>query len=101
MVIERDWYELGQYNLDGNQCNLCGTVIPGVFEKGPHAPGHWGRKRVPIRISDTARQYTSIRTSTPSPRLNDPDQREYGKCDAAETPVPKSVKPHATPTLAT
>ena len=76
VVIERDWYELGRYNLDGNRCKLCGTVIPGVFEKGPHAPGHWGRKRVPIRIQDTAPQYTSISTSARSPRLYHPEVRQ-------------------------
>ena len=98
VVIERDWYELGEYNLDGDRCKFCGTVIPGVFEKGPHAPGHWGRKRVPIRIRDTARQYTSISTSALGAGLKDPDQREYGECDAAAT---KSVKRHATPAVAT
>lgn len=49
MVIERDWYALGQWRLtDRGACTVCGTPFPGVFE-GP--PGTWGRKRQPIRIA--------------------------------------------------
>ena len=44
-VIERDWYELGEYRLDKNRCQHCGTEIAGVFES---VPGNWGRKRQPI-----------------------------------------------------
>ena len=48
-LIEREWYELGEWTLDvGGGCLKCGTKLPGVF-KGK--PGHWGRKRVPVRIS--------------------------------------------------
>ncbi len=77
VVIERDWYELGAYNLDGNRCKFCGTVIPGVFEKGPHVPGNWGRKRQPIAIQETPREYVSISTSALNARLKDLDQSEY------------------------
>ncbi len=48
LLIERDWYELGQYNLRGNHCRFCERVIPGVFED---KPGNWGQKRVPVRVS--------------------------------------------------
>jgi pyruvate formate lyase activating enzyme len=48
-VIERDWYRLGDYDLDATgHCGHCGTVIPGRFE-GP--PGHWGRRRRPVVLS--------------------------------------------------
>ena len=47
LLIQRDWYELGEYRLNGNRCGYCATVIPGLFEG---QPGHWGRKRVPVRI---------------------------------------------------
>ncbi len=47
-MIERDWYELGAYRLNHDRCCYCGTQIPGVFEQ---VPGHWGRKRQPVRIS--------------------------------------------------
>jgi pyruvate formate lyase activating enzyme len=31
LLIERDWYTLGSYNMHGNQCAFCNSVIPGVF----------------------------------------------------------------------
>ena len=49
VLIERDWYELGKYHLDGNRCRHCRTIIPGVFEQ---TPGNWGRKRVPMHIHE-------------------------------------------------
>lgn len=48
-LIERDWYQLGEWNLDESGCcRNCGTAAPGVFEA---APGTWGRRRRPIAIS--------------------------------------------------
>ena len=48
-VIERDWYELGEYRLDEKgACLKCGAVVPGVFEA---RAGKWGRKRLPVRIA--------------------------------------------------
>ncbi len=48
LLIERDGYELGAWNLasDGS-CGGCGTRVPGVFEV---APGRWGSRRLPVRI---------------------------------------------------
>ncbi|ANG63256.1 AmmeMemoRadiSam system radical SAM enzyme [Marinobacterium aestuarii] len=47
-LIERDWYELGEWQLDARGCcSHCGTRIPGHFEA---APGDWGAKRMPVRI---------------------------------------------------
>ena len=49
-LIERDWYELGEWNLDGRGCcKECGTRCAGVFESGH---GDWGSKRQPIRLAD-------------------------------------------------
>jgi AmmeMemoRadiSam system radical SAM enzyme/AmmeMemoRadiSam system protein B/AmmeMemoRadiSam system protein A len=48
LLIERNWYELGVYRLDGNRCRSCQQPLAGVFEKGP---GNWGRKRLPVQIS--------------------------------------------------
>lgn len=45
LLIERNWYALGQYNLDGNKCRNCGCEISGKFED---QPGNWGRKRQPV-----------------------------------------------------
>ncbi len=47
LLIERDWYELGRWNLDGPRCKGCGEEIPGVFE---NEPGRWGARRLPVRI---------------------------------------------------
>ena len=48
LLIERDWYELGEYNLvHKNQCKFCGEVCAGCFDD---APGDWGAKRMPIKI---------------------------------------------------
>jgi pyruvate formate lyase activating enzyme len=50
VVIERDWYRLGRYRLDGQGCCTgCGTRIAGIFE-GP--PGDFGRRRIPVRLAE-------------------------------------------------
>ncbi len=46
-LIERDWYELGAYNITDNKCNVCHSFIPGHF---PDTKGEWGRKRLPITL---------------------------------------------------
>jgi len=49
LLIERDWYELGKWNLDAvGCCKSCGTKVAGVFEA---TPGHWGTKRLPVRMT--------------------------------------------------
>ncbi len=54
VVIERNWYHLGQWNLDPQgRCTFCGTPIPGRFDP---QPGHWGARRLPIRLQDHAVQ---------------------------------------------
>ncbi len=48
LLIERDWYELGKWNLDAKGCcKSCGTKVAGVFEA---MPGNWGAKRLPVRM---------------------------------------------------
>ncbi len=47
LVIARDWYQLGTYCLNNNQCGHCGYVIAGHFED---RPGDWGQRRQPIQI---------------------------------------------------
>ena len=49
-LIGRDWYDLSDWELDQDGCcNNCGTRCSGVFEGGP---GHWGAKRMPVRLSE-------------------------------------------------
>jgi pyruvate formate lyase activating enzyme len=52
LLIERDWYVLGQWNLTPEgRCTSCSTPLPGVFEP---RPGNWGARRQPVRLSDFA-----------------------------------------------
>ncbi|MCH7475806.1 MAG: AmmeMemoRadiSam system radical SAM enzyme [Gemmatimonadetes bacterium] len=49
VVIARDWYVLKGWDLsDDGRCLQCGTLCPGVFDG---APGTWGSKRMPVRLS--------------------------------------------------
>ncbi len=48
LLIERDWYRLGRWNLDAQGCcRSCGQWVAGVFEA---APGHWGPQRRAVRL---------------------------------------------------
>lgn len=48
-VVERDWYQLGEWQLDAHgKCLHCGTQLPGVFDG---AAGKWGAKRMPVRLA--------------------------------------------------
>ncbi len=48
LLIERDWYELGEFHIRDGKCEFCDTIIPGVFE---NVPGDWGSKRQPVRMA--------------------------------------------------
>jgi pyruvate formate lyase activating enzyme len=48
LLIERDWYELGAWDLVDGRCRVCGELCPGVFES---EPGNWGAQRLPVRIA--------------------------------------------------
>ncbi|BAN68679.1 AmmeMemoRadiSam system radical SAM enzyme [endosymbiont of unidentified scaly snail isolate Monju] len=49
LVIERDWYQLGDWHLDPEgRCAHCATPIAGVFEA---RPGDWGPRRQVVRMS--------------------------------------------------
>ncbi len=51
LVIERNWYELGAYHLNGNRCAHCGGTVAGRFGE---RPGTWGRRRQPVAIAQFA-----------------------------------------------
>jgi pyruvate formate lyase activating enzyme len=48
VLIERDWYELGAWNLDDGRCASCGTPCAGVFDE---RPGSWGSRRLPVQLA--------------------------------------------------
>jgi pyruvate formate lyase activating enzyme len=48
LLIERDWYQMGAWQLDETGCcGHCGEPVAGVFEA---SPGTWGAKRQPVRF---------------------------------------------------
>lgn len=47
LLIERDWYELGEWHVSRGACAGCGAAVAGVFES---TPGSWGRKRIPVKM---------------------------------------------------
>jgi pyruvate formate lyase activating enzyme len=48
LLIERDWYELGQWHLDARgRCEFCGARLAGHFDG---RPGQWGRRRRPLAL---------------------------------------------------
>ncbi|HLI11139.1 MAG TPA: AmmeMemoRadiSam system radical SAM enzyme [Alphaproteobacteria bacterium] len=49
LLIGRDWYELGAWNLTADgRCATCGEACAGVFEP---RPGGWGARRQPVRLA--------------------------------------------------
>ncbi len=50
VVIERDGYRLGRWNLDdAGHCLSCGSDCPGEFD--PAGPGTWGARRLPVHFA--------------------------------------------------
>jgi pyruvate formate lyase activating enzyme len=50
MIIERNGYELGVCRIASGCCIFCKTPIAGCFDA---EPGHWGSRRMPIRIEES------------------------------------------------
>ncbi len=69
VLIERNWYDLGAYRLRGDCCGQCGGKIAGRYQD---APGTWGRKRQPVRISQFA-------AAAAKPRITNKQQEHSGK----------------------
>jgi pyruvate formate lyase activating enzyme len=50
VLIGRDGYRLGRWNLDDvGRCLSCGTDCTGVFDDS--GPGSWGARRLPVRFA--------------------------------------------------
>lgn len=122
LLIQRNWYELGEYHLDHNACGHCGAKIAGLFEE---APGNWGRKRQPVQISQFSSQppITSIpvrrkeedsamttapktegaaaRLEAQRPKLSDEQQRliHLGACEVIASSILKRPLNIPDPTL--
>ena len=92
LLIERNWYQLGQWNLDGNVCRKCRTLIPGHFNM---SPGSWGNRRQPIRISEYAAEpqgpSMSNRSLLPQLELNNDDSPKVLHVPTAPTLINSPV----------
>ncbi len=78
LLIERNWYELGVYNLRDNRCGKCNHLIAGDF---PTSPGNWGRKRVPVPMARFAEMLPIISNPAGEPSMS------------STTPSPEPVSP--------
>jgi len=59
MVVERDWYVLGRYELTADgACQFCGTQLPGCFDG---RPGDWGRQRQVVVVDRSAAPVAFVR----------------------------------------
>jgi pyruvate formate lyase activating enzyme len=47
-VIERDWYQLGEWKLDHGCCRACGHALAGRFDA---QPGSFGRQRLRVHLA--------------------------------------------------
>jgi pyruvate formate lyase activating enzyme len=48
-LIVRDWHEILSYDLTAKaRCRHCDEDLPGHFDA---ADGHWGRRRIPVRLA--------------------------------------------------
>ncbi|MES9829042.1 MAG: AmmeMemoRadiSam system radical SAM enzyme [Candidatus Thiodiazotropha sp.] len=48
LLIQRDWYELGEWHLDDHGCCVhCGSRLAGLFDS---TPGVWGSRRQAVRM---------------------------------------------------
>jgi pyruvate formate lyase activating enzyme len=47
LLVERDWFRLGRWNLAGNRCAFCSWEVVGRFDE---KPGTWGARRMPVSL---------------------------------------------------
>ncbi len=83
LLIERDWYQLGAYNIDvAGRCTACQTAIPGRFGI---QRGEWGAKRLPIQIRPAPREPS--RPAVPSELPENSSTTNLPVISAEEIPV--------------
>jgi pyruvate formate lyase activating enzyme len=55
LLIGRDGYEITAWRMNEDaKCKTCGVTCAGVFDD---APGTWGSKRMPVKISNRGRDH--------------------------------------------
>ncbi|MFO0011988.1 MAG: AmmeMemoRadiSam system radical SAM enzyme [Planctomycetota bacterium] len=91
LLIERDWYELHHYGLDGDRCGKCGAQQAGRFDS---EPGDWGRRRMPVDMRRFQPSQSSRPISSPPVklvRLGNPSERgteDRVSLDSSSTQAP-------------
>ncbi len=95
-LIERNWYALGEYALSGDRCARCGGEIAGRFDE---RPGDWGRRRMPVRISqyEPAAEARSESPSAPLVQIQPLPLRPKRTMTASHIAASKSTAPKPTP----
>jgi AmmeMemoRadiSam system radical SAM enzyme/AmmeMemoRadiSam system protein B/AmmeMemoRadiSam system protein A len=78
VVIERDGYLVGAFEVRQGRCRHCGTAIAGRFDD---APGDWGGRRMPVRIASFAR-----------PRPPTPGVRQEPEAEAGPAEQPQVIR---------
>ncbi len=98
LLIERNWYDLSAYRLRGDCCGHCGGKIAGRFLE---APGDWGRKRLPVRISQFAGSSSTAASKTQKTKQKKQEKEKpmSARSDAARSTDPDNVleSPELTP----
>ena len=83
LLIQRNWYELGEYHLKQNECGHCGAQIAGLFE---NARGSWGRRRQPVQMSQFAKPLPVIQPNANQPTTTF-EREEEPAIMATDTPT--------------
>ncbi|MFN7448653.1 MAG: AmmeMemoRadiSam system radical SAM enzyme [Pirellula sp.] len=78
LLIERDWYELGNYNLKGKLCGSCGAEQSGRFAE---RPGTWGRKRQSVNLNS----FQTMSNNARNHRLSLPVLEQQTKSDSYQS----------------
>ncbi len=47
VLVRRNWFKIGSYDMNMDRCSVCDCRIPGVFEA---EKGDWGRKSLPLKV---------------------------------------------------
>jgi AmmeMemoRadiSam system radical SAM enzyme/AmmeMemoRadiSam system protein B/AmmeMemoRadiSam system protein A len=103
LLIQRDWYELGQYAIEvrpetgsRGRCPSCHHSIAGHFEA---TIGTWGSKRQPIRIAQYSKPITvtPVAPSTSALPSSPPTTIVEPTNNAMQEPIKMTTPPTVTP----
>ena len=97
LLIERDWHQLGRYELNDNRCRYCQFEIAGVFES---QPGRWGQRRQPVRIGGSPSPTASSSGGAPTEASSSAaggGSRNANRIRTGQSQSPRSALPSARP----